>query len=109
MLTSPGSRVDVANVSQIRIYKANTTDGSPVAGTTNVWVYSGGTFVVQSTAWSACARSYASSPPDSIGVAISYSYAFRTPLGGILRFLGGTAISSLGISDKAVMALNPQN
>ena len=114
VLTSPGSRVVLANVSEIDIYEA-AADGSVSGSQMNVWKYSSSSvppFTNYSTGWNACtlnARRYDTNPPDSIGVALIYRYDFVTPLGGILRFFGGTAISSLGISDKAVMALNPHN
>ena len=96
------------------IYEA-AADGSVSGSQMNVWKYSSSSvppFTNYSTGWNACtlnARRYDTNPPDSIGVALIYRYDFVTPLGGILRFFGGTAISSLGISDKAVMALNPHN
>ena len=47
------------------------------------------------------------SPVDSIGVGLTYTYRFTTALGGILRFFGGSGWSSLDVSDRTVMALNP--
>ncbi len=44
---------------------------------------------------------------NSIGVSLTYTYNFQTPLGGILRFFGGSGAGGLTMSDKTVMALNP--
>ena len=46
---------------------------------------------------------------DALGVSISYTYQFRTALGGIFRFMFGQTWSSLTMSDKTVMNLNPTN
>lgn len=48
-----------------------------------------------------------SSTADSIGVSITYTYKFRSALGGILRFFGGNGASSLAMTDTTVMALEP--
>jgi hypothetical protein len=40
-------------------------------------------------------------------VSITYTYQFRSALGGILRFFGGSGAASLTMSDKTVMALQP--
>ena len=45
--------------------------------------------------------------PDSIGVSITYTYQFRSALGGILRFFGGSGAASLQMTDRTVMALQP--
>jgi hypothetical protein len=45
--------------------------------------------------------------PDSIGVSITYTYQFRSALGGILRFFGGSGWSQLTMTDKTVMAIEP--
>jgi hypothetical protein len=44
---------------------------------------------------------------DSIGVQVSYTYNFSTPLGSLIRLLGGSSAGRLDIVDKTVMALNP--
>ena len=46
---------------------------------------------------------------DSIGVSMTHTYSFQTPLAGILRFFGGASAGTLTMSDKTVMALNPTN
>jgi len=123
VLTSPGSLVTLPNIQQIKIYKANSSGGQ-VGGNVNVWTYDPGNgptvdgksldFSQQSVGWQACARNNTwdctvnpCSPPDSIGVAVTYRYDFQTGLGAILRFFGGTTFSSVQMSDDTVMALNP--
>src|SRR5262245_28304089 len=115
VLTSQGSPLQVSKVSEIRIFQA-TSSGTEVAGKVNLWSYaaSGGPtidgvqihFVQGTVGWSACTRDNGSTP-DSIGVGLRYTWDFKTPLQGILRFFGGGGGSQLTISDKTVMALNP--
>jgi hypothetical protein len=40
-------------------------------------------------------------------VRITYTYQFRSALGSILRFFGGSGAASLQMTDKTVMALEP--
>jgi Flp pilus assembly protein TadG len=113
VLTSPGSQVAIARVSQIRIFQA--TAGGAETSSVNVWTYSPGAgpvvdgdnldFVPSTTAWTVCSRTN-TLPAPSIGVSIRYRYSFATPLGGLLSFFGGPA-TGLDVSDKAVMAMNP--
>jgi hypothetical protein len=128
VLVSPGSRVDPAKVTEIKIYKVllgtsgspNTTGNQNGSGNTNasIWVYSaGGGPVVDGAAlnfrmkpgtfdgWPACSRSNAN-PPDSIGVSIQYTYDMVTPLPAVLRFVGGGP-TQLQITDRTIMAMNP--
>jgi hypothetical protein len=115
VLTSPGSIVDVENVSQIRIFLATPT-GTETTGKVNVWTYSEGEgpmvdgshldFIAASSPWTVCSRSN-SLPAASIGVAIVYRYNFTTPLGGIFALVGGHGASSLPVFDQTVMAMNP--
>ena len=117
VLGSTGSRVAISRVSQIRIYKSGSA-GQEV-GPVNVWTYEAGggptvggrtlDFKAPVTSgWKACNRSNGS-PPNSIGVSLSYRYDFQTALGSVLRFFGGggTVWSSVAISDRTVMAMNP--
>jgi TadE-like protein len=108
VLTSPGSDVDMAEIPEIRIYKAG-NDGQEL-GPVNRWVYSPGNgpevdgaaldYEVSSANWLPCNR--VSDPnPDSIGVSLTYTYRLRTPLTGFLGFV------SLPMSDYTVMALSP--
>jgi hypothetical protein len=122
VLLSPGSRVqlvaDLTLGTEVRIWKADPT-GLPVSGSVNIWRYTGpGTgpvvdtqrigFTEISNTWAACSRSNGgTSGPDSIGVSLTYTYNFQTPLAGIIRFLGGSSAGKLTMTDKTVMALNP--
>jgi hypothetical protein len=123
VLQSPGSQVVISNVSQIVIYKANPTTGANDQGFQDVWTYSAGggpipqgstnhlNFVdssyPNSDAWEACSRSNASPTIDSIGVSLTYTYTFQTPLASVLRFFGGAGSTTLTLSDQTVMQLNP--
>ena len=114
VLTSPGSQVAMSRVSQIRIYLATATGAE--TSSVNVWTYTPGTgpvvdgdpldFSASTNAWSACSR-VNTLPAPSVGVAITYRYAFQTPLGGIMSFFGGGGQTGLNVSDRSVMAMNP--
>lgn len=121
VLEAPGSQVDPAQVSEIRIYLA-TASGTQSGGTFNRWTYSPGSGPVVDGAaldfsqvqnnWDACARDNTwngSNAPDSLGVSIQYNYQFVTPLAAILGFFGPPGGNTLPISDRTVMALNPTN
>lgn len=122
VLLSPGSRVKPAIGMQVLIWKANPSSsppGLPTAGFINTWTYSGPNtgptvdgqqiaFTQGSQAWNPCSRSNGN-PVDSIGVSLTHTYTFQTPLAGILRFFGGGSAGQLTMSDKTVMALNPTN
>ena len=118
------SRGQTSNVSQIVIFRADPTSGANAGTYQNVWSYSagGGPTLAGSTApldfvdakwqsgtdaWKACSRSNALPQPDSIGVSLTYTYTFQTPLAAILRFFGGAASTTLTITDQTVMQLNP--
>jgi Flp pilus assembly protein TadG len=113
VLTSPGSQVDLARVSEIRIFQANASGNE--TGGVNVWTYAQGAgpvvdgaaldFTTSATPWAACARSNVL-PAPSLGVSVRYRYTFATPLGGILAFFGGGG-TGLDVADRAVMAMNP--
>ena len=119
ILKSPGSPVSLADVSEIRLYRADSS-GNQIGTSANVWHYTPGAgpdidvsagvekldFSVVSTGWSVCSRSDGPNP-DSIGVSISYTYRFSTPLGAIMQMIGGSNLTSLAITDHTVMALNP--
>lgn len=117
VLTSDGSPVrdHLGQVSSIRIFKADAA-GNQIGGNVNVWVPGAGPTVdgrqldftpTGGTGWASCTRHNATSSPDSIGVSISYTYQAVTPLSGILQFIGGSGSSTLAMSDRSVMALNP--
>jgi hypothetical protein len=108
VLNSPGSLIDRSAVSEIRIYRANSS-GNQIGASANTWVYSSGSnaFVPTGTQnWAACSRTFAGTP-DSIGVQIIYSYSMRTPLQAILSFFGGGGTASIPMRDRTVMAMNP--
>jgi hypothetical protein len=108
-LTANGALIGLADVTQIRIFKA-TGAGAETAGSVNVWIYNlnGGPtidgaaldFSEQSNTWNACSR-LNTLPADSIGVTIRYTYRARTPLRFIMP---GLAV--INISDTTVMTLN---
>jgi hypothetical protein len=121
ILNSPGSMVDLSQVASITIYDAN-PDGTPISGKSDVWPLSIGTganvpctgappqrmdfAAPTSTPWPASSRLNGGTP-DLLGVSISYTYKFRSALGGILRFFGGNGAASLAMTDRTVMALEP--
>ena len=111
VLTAAGSRVDVADVGEIRIYQADATGGE--AGPVNVWTPGKGPkldgehllFKFESGNWDACSRNNAGlGHTDSIGVSMTYRYGYVTPIGGVLGLVG-TPMLTMG--DQTVMALNP--
>jgi Flp pilus assembly protein TadG len=119
ILEAPGSRVAVARVDEIRIYNASSS-GTQIGGQANIWTPGSGPVVDgvalkfndTSNNWNACARDNTwtgSAAPDSLGVSIQYRYEFVTPLAGIASFFGPGGTTTLSISDRTVMALNPTN
>ncbi len=109
VLTGAGTRVTLADVSQIRIWKS-TSSGAETANLINVWTYlpDGGPvvdgnaldFVQTSQPWLPCTRTYIA-PIDSVGVTVSYTYRARTPLKFFFPFF-----DLLKITDRAVMSMN---
>lgn len=117
ILEAGGSPIDMSNVTAITIYKADAT-GDVVSGRTDVWKYAkaGGPTIdgqkldfarFGSNGWPDTTPRQNGVSPDSIGVSISYTYQWVTPLGSLLRFLGGAGAGSTPIADRTVMALNP--
>jgi Flp pilus assembly protein TadG len=110
VLQSNGSRVDVTEIQEIRIYKAGANGSQDLTSPNafNIWNYSNAThtFTQTSVGWSACVRNNGVNP-DSIGVSLVYRYRMQTSLGSVLRFFGGTGWSTITISDRTVMSLNP--
>jgi hypothetical protein len=112
----------ITNGTEVRIWKANPTSsppGLPTAGFINIWRYTGPgtgptvdgqqigfTEISQPPPWNPCSRLNGATA-DSIGVSLTYTYRFQTPLAGILGFFGGASAGQLTMSDKTVMALNP--
>jgi hypothetical protein len=112
VLGSSGSPVALDEVSEIRIYKANSSGGE-VAGLVNVWTYTPGAGPVVDGAaldfsppatvpWPACARNNLQ-PADSIGVRLTYSYQTQTPFSALMGW------ASMPMSDRTIMAMNPTN
>lgn len=114
VLASNGSPIDLTKVTQIRIYKVDTsnTNGNEVAGTANRWIYGAGQGPVVGgqaldfkkdmavQGWAACTRINGAGA-DSIGVSINYTYNFQTPLGALLSMV------KIDMHDQTVMQLNP--
>jgi Flp pilus assembly protein TadG len=108
VLVSNGSRITLADVSQIRIAKA-TASGAETAGQINTWNYQLGggptidgqplDFVPASQPWQACSRNNA--PADSAVITISYTYRGRTPLRMLVPYF-----NQFTITDRTVMAMN---
>jgi hypothetical protein len=103
VLESEGSPVDLGEIDQIRIFKANTTGGE--IGPVNVWNWNAGAGAFQPNAgqqsWPACQRNNGGANPDNIGVSLSYSYRLQTPLGNLL------SVVQFGMFDRTIMRLNP--
>ncbi len=117
VLTAAGSQVSLADVQSIHIYKASSTGKEPSIGSVNIWVpgaspstVGGQQLLFNRTqhAWDACGRDNKSSgvsdPVDSVGVSMTYTYHFVTPLSSLLGLVGA---GQLTMSDHTVMALNP--
>ncbi len=112
VLVASGSQIDLSQVKEIRIYNANNVNGNE-GSQVNRWrpgtgpVVPGETqplkFAFFSGNWSACNRVNAADP-DSIGVAVSYTYRFVTPLASLMRIAGPAVLQ---MNDRTVMALNP--
>ena len=118
VLTSPGSQVVESRVSSIKIFKSTAT-GTQSGTSVNVWTYSAGAgplvdgrnlaFVNASTGWAVCSRDNGGTA-DSIGVGVTYNYQLVTPLSAVMGFFGGgPGPSTIPMTDKTVMALNPGN
>lgn len=118
VLVGKGSLVQIADVSQIRIYKAD-LNGIPISGAIEVWtkgagvVVDGGSIPLQFTkvsgAWNPCTRLNNASAdglqvPDALGVDMTYTYHMTTGLGSMLGWAG---MNTIGMTDATVMVLNP--
>jgi Flp pilus assembly protein TadG len=110
ILTGTGALVSLADVTEIRIYKATAT-GAETTGVVNRWVYTPGTGPVidgdpldfspaGAAGWAACSR-VNTLPADSLGVTVMYTYRARTPLRVFMPFL-----TTMQMVDKTVMTLN---
>jgi Flp pilus assembly protein TadG len=109
VLTGTGTRITLADLSQVRIAKSTATGGE-TAGLINTWNYQldGGPvvdgqrldFVAASQPWLACARNNAA-PADSVAVSVTYTYRGRTPLRMLIPMF-----DQFTMSDRTVMAMN---
>ena len=109
VLVGNGSRIVLADVSQIRIAKA-TAAGAETAGQINTWNYqlNGGPvvdgqqldFVPASQPWQACSRNNVA-PSDSAVVTVTFTYRGRTPLRLLVPMF-----NSFTMTDRTVMAMN---
>ena len=121
VLQAPGSLVTSAGVQNIKIFNADAA-GAQIGTQVNIWTYAAGggpsvdgqnlDFKLTSTGWDACTRVsswIAGVAPQSIGVSILYDYKFVTPLAAAVGFFGPAGSSTLAVSDKTVMALNPKS
>lgn len=109
VLVGSGSRVTLADLSQIRIAKSTST-GAEAAGLINTWNYSlnGGPmvdgqrldFVPASEPWQACSRNNGT-PADSAVITVTYTYRGRTPLRLLVPMF-----SQFTMTDYTVMAMN---
>jgi hypothetical protein len=109
VLVGNGSRITLADLSQIRIAKSTAT-GAETALLINTWNYQldGGPvidgqrldFVPASQPWLACSRNNAS-PADSAVITVTYTYRGRTPLRMLIP-----GFSQFTMTDRTVMAMN---
>jgi len=127
VLDSAGIKIDVdpfdaagGGVTGIRIYKADPGTGADTLGKANVWTYAAaagptipGTltkldFKETSHGWDTCTRANGILSSDTLGVSITYNYAYITPLAGVFRLITpGGAAPALHFDDRTVMRLNP--
>ena len=116
ILQSNGSPIKMSDIGQIRIYSADAS-GNQLGSQVDVWTYSPGAGPVVdganlnfvrsgSNGWPASSRDNGANP-DSIGVSISYTYRYTTPLASVMGFFGGPAASTQQMTDRTIMALNP--
>jgi TadE-like protein len=115
VLVGNGTRIVLADVTQIRIAKATAT-GAETAGSVNTWMYlnNGGPvvdgqrldFAAPGTApsppaqWQACSRSNVA-PAESAVVTVTYTYRGQTPLRMLVPMF-----NQFTMSDRTVMAMN---
>lgn len=116
ILKSPGSGIDMTQVGDVRVFKAD-AHGQPIEPYVNTWRYSPGAteiapgtyvdFYPVSTHWNACVRQNSGpDSTDSVGVTVTYTYVFGTPLPRMLEAVAGGALS-IALTETTVMALNP--
>jgi Flp pilus assembly protein TadG len=125
VLRSPGSQVSVAQVTSIVIFEVN--ESGALTGNQNTWISKvngdgtpNGDFIPNTSThlyfaynggnWAASTRC-GSSPAHGIGVKITYTYKFVTPLGSVMAAVASNMFSggTITMSDQTVMALEPPN
>jgi hypothetical protein len=116
VLQSPGSPIELKRIKTVTVYLAK-NDGTP-SSSVNTWslALGGGPtvdgkaldFKQTATGWAPCSRLNGVNA-DGLGVALTYDYPLQTSLGGLFRFMFGTSWSSISMSDRTVMNLNPTN
>ena len=109
VLTGHGTPVPLADVVEIRIYRAG-ADGQEL-GPVNVWRPSAGggpevsgtalDFVEVTAGWPACSRINVEPNAHSIGVSIEYVYRLQTPFRALFGW------TTIGMVDRTIMRLNP--
>lgn len=109
VLVGNGSRITLADLSQIRIAKSTGT-GSEAPGLINTWNYqlNGGPtidgqrldFVAAGEPWQVCSRNNGA-PADSAVITVTYTYRGRTPLRMFIPMF-----SQFTMTDRTVMAMN---
>jgi TadE-like protein len=116
VLIGNGTRITLADVSQVRIAKATAT-GAETAGQINTWIYANnGGPVVDGQAldfappgsppnpspaqWQACSR-LNTAPADSAVITITYTYRGRTPLRMLVPMF-----NQFTMTDRTTMAMN---
>jgi hypothetical protein len=121
ILQSPDSGVRLAQVEEIRIFKA--TDSGAEAGPVNVWHRNFGPTDVDPGAgtelivfgpdpsrqsWPVCSRDNTGAFPDSIGVSVGYTYNFVMPVAALANAISGGRLQ-MPLKETTVMALNPSS
>ena len=126
VINSAGIKIDVdpsggGGVTGIQIYKAAPATGQSVGtSTTNLWTYSLGAgptipgtttkldFVETPHKWDVCSRVNSIATSDALGVSLSYTYAYITPIANVMRLVtpGGDP-PTIQLNDRTVMRLNP--
>ena len=123
ILLSSGSPIPLSQISQVRIFQADSS-GNDTLGRGDNWTYSASAYPLNdgttvnfkpvSSTWNPCTRSnqvshtYANAV-DSIGVSIKYTYKLTTPLAGAMKLIGGQYAATIPMTDDTVMQLNPTN
>jgi len=117
VLISPGSPVAISQVQTIQIFLADSTTGA-MTSSVNTWIPAPGhsgpllpgsspaqylDFKPQTVTWDASTRSGAATA-QSIGVRITYTYKFITPLGNLVSSFSSGQIT---MTDQTIMAMEP--